>query len=78
VRILLDQLAAALHHGGRIEIRGFGALSVRLREPRAGRNPKTGETVPLAARSAIHFKPGRDLKKRVNDSADKAAGPAGN
>ena len=54
-----------------IEIRGFGSFSLRVRSPRIGRNPKTGESVALAKKHVPHFKPGKELRDRVNESADK-------
>ena len=66
VRSILDRLSFSLQHGERIEIRGFGGFSLHHRQPRVGRNPKTGEAVQLPAMSAIHFKPGRELRERVN------------
>ena len=55
-----------LSQGERIEIRGFGSFEVRLREPRIAHNPKTGERVDLPARKVVHFKPGVELRNRVN------------
>ncbi|GIX35510.1 MAG: integration host factor subunit beta [Lysobacteraceae bacterium] len=66
VRTLLEQMSQTLAHGGRIEIRGFGSFSLHYRPPRVGRNPRTGEAVPLAARYVPHFKPGKALRERVN------------
>jgi integration host factor subunit beta len=70
VRSLLDQMSLSLRNGERIEIRGFGGFSLHHREPRIGRNPKTGEPVQLPAKFAIHFKPGKELRERVNASLD--------
>ena len=53
--------------GERIEIRGFGSFSLHFRPPRQGRNPKTGEAVALSGKYVPHFKPGKDLRERVND-----------
>jgi integration host factor subunit beta len=58
----------ALKTGERIEIRGFGSFSLHYRPPRMGRNPKTGEAVALAGKHVPHFKPGKDLRERVNES----------
>jgi integration host factor subunit beta len=66
VKSVLDQLSDALERGERVEIRGFGSFSVNYRPPRIGRNPKTGETVSLPGKSVPHFKPGRELRDRVN------------
>ncbi|MCX7110952.1 MAG: integration host factor subunit beta [Proteobacteria bacterium] len=68
VRSLFDRMVLSLQNGERIEIRGFGGFSLNYHEPRAGRNPKTGETVQLPAKFAIHFKPGKELRERVNAS----------
>jgi len=66
VRSILDRMDLSLQNGERIEIRGFGGFSLHYHESRVGRNPKTGEAVELPAKSAIHFKPGKELRERVN------------
>jgi integration host factor subunit beta len=66
VKLMLDQMTDALASGERIEIRGFGSFSLHYRGPRMGRNPKTGETVPLPAKYVPHFKPGKELREQVN------------
>ena len=66
VKMMLDQMAACLAGGGRIEIRGFGSFSLRFRNARVGRDPRTGTAVALPARSTPHFKPGKRLRERVN------------
>ena len=66
VNCLLNHMADALVQGERIEIRGFGSFDLHHRPPRIGRNPKTGETVNLPAKVAVHFKPGKDMRDRVN------------
>jgi integration host factor subunit beta len=63
---ILEQMADALSQGERIEIRGFGSFDCRHRPPRIARNPKTGETVNLPAKVAVHFKPGREMRARVD------------
>ncbi len=68
VKSILDYMADALATGGRIEIRGFGSFSLHYRKPRRGRNPKTGETVQLEGKHVPHFKPGKELRERVNGS----------
>lgn len=73
VGALLDRMAAGLAGGERVEIRGFGSLSLRHRPARAGRNPKTGDAVQVAAKWATHFKPGANLRARVNRAAKAAA-----
>ncbi|PJK08093.1 integration host factor subunit beta [Lysobacteraceae bacterium NML120232] len=67
VRTLLELMSKSLATGSRIEIRGFGSFSLHYREPRIGRNPKTGEAVALAAKYVPHFKPGKELRERVSD-----------
>lgn len=69
VKIMLDQMVASLASGKRIEIRGFGSFALHYREPRVGRNPKTGESVEVAAKAVPHFKPGKALRDAVNASA---------
>lgn len=66
VKMMLDHMADALAVGERIEIRGFGSFSLHYRAPRLGRNPKTGEKVELAGKYVPHFKPGKELRERVN------------
>ncbi|MDH5231717.1 MAG: integration host factor subunit beta [Gammaproteobacteria bacterium] len=68
VKTMLEQMTQALATGQRIEIRGFGSFSLHFRPPRMGRNPKTGEPVPLAGKHVPHFKPGKELRERVNES----------
>jgi integration host factor subunit beta len=69
VKTLIEQMAQSLARGERIEIRGFGSFSLHHRPPRMGRNPKSGEAVPLAAKYVPHFKPGKELRERVNIKA---------
>ncbi len=66
VDVVLDEIAIALAQGGRVELRGFGAFSVRKREARTGRNPRTGATVKVAAKRVPFFKPGKELRLKVN------------
>ena len=68
VKELLEQMVQTLQKGERIEIRGFGSFSLHYRGPRTGRNPKTGETVELDGKYVPHFKPGKELRDRVNES----------
>jgi integration host factor subunit beta len=72
VRKVIDRMSAALASGERIEIRGFGSFSLHYRPPRVGRNPKTGDAVALAGKYVPHFKPGKELRDRV-DRAFQAA-----
>ena len=66
VKELLQLLSETLATGNRIEIRGFGSFVLRRHPPRAARNPKTGEPVQLGDHCRVHFKPGLELKERVN------------
>jgi integration host factor subunit beta len=66
VKSVLEQMSDALSSGERIEIRGFGSFSLHYREPRLGRNPKTGDAVDLTGKYVPHFKPGKELRERVN------------
>lgn len=66
VKAIIDHMTQALSTGERIEIRGFGSFSLHYREPRVGRNPKTGESVSLPGKYVPHFKPGKELRERVN------------
>ena len=66
VRLLLDRMIDHLADGGRVEIRGFGSFSVHHRPARHGRNPKTGESVEIPPKYVPHFKPGKELRERVN------------
>jgi integration host factor subunit beta len=67
VKMILDHMTVALAEGERIEIRGFGSFSLHFRAARLGRNPKTGEKVDLSGKYVPHFKPGKELRERVND-----------
>lgn len=71
VKIMIEQMAQNLATGERIEIRGFGSFSLHFRPPRMGRNPKTGESVPLEGKYVPHFKPGKELRERVNESIER-------
>ncbi len=67
VKTILEHMANTLSGGERIEIRGFGSFSLHYRPPRLGRNPKSGETVSLPAKYVPHFKPGKQLRERVDN-----------
>lgn len=69
VKEILEQMSGSLENGDRIEIRGFGSFSLHFRQPRLGRNPKTGESVKLDAKCVPHFKAGKELKERVDFKA---------
>lgn len=81
VKSLIEQMSHSLASGERIEIRGFGSFSLHFRPPRMGRNPKTGAAVALPGKHVPHFKPGKELRERVNESfeqeADKVQSSAG-
>lgn len=66
IKIMLEQMSQTLAMGERIEIRGFGSFSLHYRAPRIGRNPKTGQAVRLDGKYVPHFKPGKELRDRVN------------
>lgn len=66
VKTIIEQMAQSLALGERIEIRGFGSFSLHYRPPRIGRNPKTGESVALEGKYVPHFKPGKELRDRVD------------
>ena len=71
VKHLLDLMSDSLAQGQRIEIRGFGSFSLHYRPPRVGRNPKSGEPVSLPAKYVPHFKPGKQLRERVDGTNTK-------
>ncbi|MFN7304789.1 MAG: integration host factor subunit beta [Phenylobacterium sp.] len=66
VSVILDRMILALESGGRVELRGFGAFSVRSRGARSGRNPRTGESVSVRAKHVPFFKSGKELRVRLN------------
>ena len=66
VGVILERMIKALESDGRVELRGFGALSVRSRDARAGRNPRTGEAVEVRAKHVHFFKSGKELRERLN------------
>ncbi|MGI2029152.1 integration host factor subunit beta [Endozoicomonas acroporae] len=66
VKAIIEQMSDSLANGERVEIRGFGSFSLHYRAPRVGRNPKTGEAVSLDGKYVPHFKPGKELRERVN------------
>ena len=68
VKSILESMSQTLEKGERIEIRGFGSFSLHYRQPRIGRNPKTGEKVDLDAKHVPHFKAGKELRERVNEA----------
>lgn len=69
VRTILDAMSDTLAGGNRIEIRGFGSFALSHRPPRIGRNPKSGESVRVPEKRVPHFKPGKNLRERVDANA---------
>ncbi|HHE9282738.1 TPA: integration host factor subunit beta, partial [Haemophilus influenzae] len=65
VKDILEFISQSLENGDRVEVRGFGSFSLHHRQPRLGRNPKTGDSVNLSAKSVPYFKAGKELKARV-------------
>ena len=66
VSVFFDEITARLAEEGRVELRGFGAFSTRSRDARTGRNPRTGETVDVDAKRVPYFKPGKEMRARLN------------
>jgi integration host factor subunit beta len=78
INAILEQIIEALARGDRVELRGFGAFSVKRREARNGRNPRTGEAVSVSAKGRPYFRTGKELRKRLNRSEnDMPQGPRG-
>lgn len=73
VSVVFDEIAGALQRGDRVELRGFGAFSVKHRPSRVGRNPRTGEPVPINEKFSPFFKPGKELRDRLNGGAKPVA-----
>ncbi len=70
VATVLEEISAALSRGDRVELRGFGAFSVKRRGPRVGRNPRTGESVNVSEKCVPYFKTGKELRERLNKDLD--------
>jgi len=70
VATIFEEISAALARGERVELRGFGAFTVKRRDARTGRNPRTGEAVPVDEKAVPFFKAGKELRERVNKGAD--------
>jgi integration host factor subunit beta len=66
VDVFFDEIAKRLADGGRVELRGFGAFSTRERDARNGRNPRTGDAVEVPGKRVPYFKPGKDMRQRLN------------
>ena len=67
VDIFFDEISQRLAEGGRVELRGFGAFSTRARDARQGRNPRTGEAVRVEAKRVPYFRPGKDMRRVLNE-----------
>ena len=67
VSAFFDEIIRRLAANGRVELRGFGAFSTRARDARTGRNPRTGETVEVPAKSVPYFKPGKEMRRMLNE-----------
>src|SRR3954447_18146370 len=76
VNVILGKISDALAVGDRVEIRGFGAFSVEKLRARQGRNPRTGESVAVAEKKAVHFKPGKEIRERINPQDEDLEGTA--
>ena len=74
VNAIFDSITDSLASGNRVELRGFGAFSVKHRAARAGRNPRTGEQVQVREKHVPFFKTGKELRDRLNDNADASSG----
>ncbi|MER2267649.1 integration host factor subunit beta [Methylobacterium oxalidis] len=72
VSAILGRIQEALAAGDRVEIRGFGAFSTKTMRARQGRNPKTGESVPVTEKKALNFKPGKEMRQRLNSDTPDA------
>jgi len=76
IKAIIEAMAGALAAGGRIEIRDFGSFDLKQKNPRIGRNPKTGERIQVPAKVVPRFKPGKELRERVDTIHGLHAGPA--
>jgi integration host factor subunit beta len=76
VDTVFKSIIDALHRGEKIELRGFGSFRLRRREPRKGRNPKTGDKVDVPPKRVPYFKPGKELKELINREAEASAPPS--
>ena len=72
VATVFEEITSALSKGNRVELRGFGAFSVKIRDSRTGRNPRTGETVEVARKAVPFFKTGKQLRDRLNTNSPRA------
>jgi len=69
VDLFFKEIVDQLSSGGRVELRGFGTFTTREREARTGRNPRTGEPVPVSAKRVPYFKPGKEMRERLNKAS---------
>lgn len=69
VAVVLESITQTLEAGARVELRGFGAFSVRKRDPRVGRNPRTGETVHVPGKHVPFFRTGKELRQRIDNTS---------
>lgn len=76
VATVFDQISNALAQGSRVELRGFGAFTIKRRDARTGRNPRTGASVKVDEKSVPFFKAGKELRERVNRGGEEARAPA--
>lgn len=76
VETIIQEITAALARGDRVELRGFGAFTVKQRGARTGRNPRTGDAVPVSEKAVPFFKAGKELRERVNRGRPPSAPPA--
>jgi integration host factor subunit beta len=71
LEVILDEIVEALARGDRVELRGFGAFTVKYRAPRRGRNPRTGATVSVQEKFVPFFKTGKELRERLNEADER-------
>ncbi|MPT47396.1 MAG: integration host factor subunit beta [Sphingobium sp.] len=74
VEIFFSEITEQLANGGRVELRGFGAFTARARDARVGRNPRTGESVDIEAKKVPFFKPGKEIRDRLNGADSDISG----
>jgi integration host factor subunit beta len=78
VETIFDSIVNSLHKGEKIEIRGFGSFRTRQRQPRVGRNPKTGSRVEVPSKRIPYFKPSKELRDLVNNAAEQSSSASSN
>jgi len=76
VTTILDEIVSAIARGDRVELRGFGAFTPKVRTPRLGRNPKTGTDVPVPKKIVPYFKAGKEIRQRLNSTSEESAAGA--